>query len=153
MKGIISVLSLAIIVSAVAADQSKDSKANKDKEQQKTPPAVAASPYSLDFGDQVIRRASKPKRITLTNTGEKKLYINSVVVDGDNGDDFSLVHDTCTGATIASRKSCVVDVVFTPTQTGIRKGGLTVTNNAVDSPQKLGLTGSGINSVDVRPPQ
>jgi hypothetical protein len=99
----------------------------------------------------VIRVASKSKRITLTNTGEKKLYINSVVVGGDNDDDFIVAHDTCTGATIGSHKSCVVDVSFTPAETGSRKGELIVTDNALDSPQRLVLTGSGINSVDVPP--
>ena len=153
MKERRAILLLAIALSGVAADQKKTKKpeGTKPEEQQKSPPAVAASPAGLDFSDQVIRRASKSKRITLTNTGEKKLYINSVVVDGDNADDFTLVHDTCTGATINSHKSCIVDVSFTPSQTGSRKGGLTVTDNAIDSPQRLVLSGSGINSVDVPP--
>jgi len=149
---------MAMCITGVAVAQTKDNKAdgNQNKGEKKAPPAVAASPATLDFGNQVIRRASKSKRITLTNTGEEKLYINSVALDGDNAEDFTLVHDTCTGATIDSRKSCVVDVSFTPAQTGSRKGGLTVTDNALDSPQRLVLSGSGINSVDVpptRPPE
>ena len=149
---------LAICIAAVASAQTKKKQpdSSNDKGQQKAPPAVSANPASLDFGDHVIRRASKPKRITVTNAGEEKLYINSVAVDGDNSEDFTIVNDTCTGATIDSRKSCVVDVSFTPAQTGSRKGGLTVTDNALDSPQRLVLSGSGINSVDVpptRPPQ
>src|ERR1044071_5052717 len=115
MKRSIVVWLVAIVISGAAA-QTKNDKSDKSKEQPKAPPAVAVNPPSLDFGDQVLRRASKSKRITVTNTGEKKLYVNSVVVDGDNPDDFTLVHDACTGATIDSSKSCVVDVSFTPVQ-------------------------------------
>ena len=150
---------LVIVVLSVAAFQTKQKKSETDqsKEQPKAPPAVAVNPLSLDFGNQVVGRASKSKRITLTNTGGKKLYVNSVAVDGDNSEDFTLVRDTCTGATIAAGKSCVLDVSFTPAQLGTRKGGLTITDDALDSPQKLALAGSGINSIDVpptsRPPQ
>jgi len=146
------VLLVSIVISGVAAAQTKDkSDGGKSKAQPKAPPAVAVNPASLDFGNQVIKRASRSKRITITNTGEAKLYINSVAVDGDNGEDFTLAQDTCTGATIGSHKSCIVDVTFTPAQTGTRKGGLTITDNAGDSPQKVVLTGAGINSVDVPP--
>jgi hypothetical protein len=152
MKRNMGVWVLAMLILGVAVAQTKNSKADSSKkEQHKAPPAVAATPAGLDFGNQVVKRTSKPKRITLTNTGEDKLYINSVAIDGDNGEDFTLVHDTCTGATIDSRKSCVVDVSFAPAQTGSRKGALTVTDNATDSPQRLILSGSGINSVDVPP--
>jgi len=158
MKRTMGVVLLAMCIEGVAFAQKTEKQPDhgKDNQPQKTPPAVSASPASLDFGDQVIRRASKPKRITVTNSGEKKLYINSVTVDGDNSEDFAIVHDTCTGQTIDSRKSCVVDVAFNPAQTGKRHGGLTLTDNATDSPQKLVLSGSGINSVDVpptRPPE
>ena len=153
MKRTMGIMLLAMIVSSVSVAQTKDKQpgSSKDKGSKKAPPAVAASPASLDFGDQVLRRASKSKRITLTNTGEDKLYINSVAIDGDNAEDFTVVNDTCTGATINSHKSCIVDVNFTPAQTGSRNGGLTVTDNAGDSPQRAVLSGSGINSVDVPP--
>ena len=158
MKRTMGIVLLAMCFAGVAIAQTTDKQPDrtKDKAQEKAPPAVSAPPASLDFGDHVIRRASKPKRITVTNSGEKKLYVNSVAVDGDNSEDFTIVHDTCTGQTIASRKSCVVDVTFTPAQTGKRNGGLTVADNATDSPQKLVLSGRGINSIDVpptRPPE
>jgi hypothetical protein len=120
-------------------------------EQEKTPPSVALNPISLDFGDQVIRRNSKPRRITVTNTGEKSLYINSAAITDDNRDDFVLHGDTCTGATIAANKSCVIDVIFSPAATGTRRSTLTLTDNAIDSPQRVTLSGSGINSAAVPP--
>lgn len=116
-----------------------------------TPPSMKLDPGTVDFGDQVARRHSKPQRIVVTNTGGKKLYINSVVIDGDNKQDFTLAGDTCTGASIASGKSCVIDVTFTPYKVERRKALIVLTDNAPDSQQNVILTGNGINSVDVPP--
>ena len=119
--------------------------------QTNAPPAASLNPYSLDFKDQVVKRHSKSQRITLTNTGGTPLYINSAAIVDDERDDFTLNGDTCTGRTIAPNKSCVLDVSFTPSATGKRKSTLTITDNAVDSPQRVPLTGNGINSADVPP--
>jgi hypothetical protein len=116
-----------------------------------TPPGVKLEPGTIDFGDQVANRRSKPQRIVVTNTGGKKLYINSVVLDGDNKQDFALAGDTCTGATIASGKSCVIDVTFTPYKVEKRKATIVLTDNAPDRQQNVILTGNGINSVSVPP--
>jgi hypothetical protein len=117
----------------------------------RTSASVEISPSSLDFKDQVAKMPSKPLRITLTNTGGKDLYIRSVEVGGENLQDFRIAGDTCTGATVSSQKSCVVDVIFTPAATGTRTALITVTDDASDSPQKAKLSGNGINSVDVPP--
>lgn len=114
-------------------------------------PTATLSPSSLDFGNQVAKTPSKPLRITVTNNGNKKLYIKSVVVGGDAWSDFGLTGDTCTGESIAPQKSCVVDVIFTPSRTGSRTSILTFTDDAIDSPQNAKLSGTGINSVDVPP--
>lgn len=118
-----------------------------------TPPSVKLDPGTVDFGDQVAKRRSKPQRVVVTNTGGKKLYINSVVIDGDDKKDFTLMGDTCTGATIGSGKSCVIDVTFTPSMNEKRKATLVLTDNAPtpDSTQNVVLIGNGINSADVPP--
>lgn len=119
--------------------------------QQEMPPSISITPDHLDFADQVVKRASKPQRLTVTNTGGKKLYINSVALNGDDQQDFVLSRDTCTGATIDAQKSCVVDVIFSPTATEKRKSSLIFTDNALNSPQTIQLSGNGINSADVPP--
>ena len=149
-----SVLGLTIVVLSfiVSAQTTKNNADSKDRsEDQAAPPIASINPASIDFKDQVTKKASKPRRITITNTGGEELYINSVVVDGDNKEDFSLSKDTCTGATIGINKSCIIDVVFTPSVTERRKAALTITDNATDSPQRVPLNGNGINSVAVPP--
>jgi len=121
------------------------------RQQPEAAPGVNITPASLEFGNQVVKRASKPKRLTVTNIGGKALYINSVVLGGDHQQDFTLSHDTCTGATIGPQKSCVIDVVFTPAANERRKATVTFTDNASNSPQTAQLSGDGINSVSVPP--
>jgi hypothetical protein len=116
-----------------------------------TPPSVSVNPGNIDFGEQVTKKPGKAQRITVTNTGGKKLYINSVVIAEDDQQDFTISHDTCTGKEIEAKKSCVIDVVFTATVNDRRKSKLVLTDNAIDSPQRLLLTGVGINSVAVPP--
>jgi hypothetical protein len=119
--------------------------------QDPSPPSVSIVPDKLDFGDQVVGRRSKAQRITVTNTGGKSLYISSVTGDGDNWSDFSVVNDTCTGATVAPNRACIIDVTFAPSDTDERNASLNLGDNAPDSPQALSLTGNGINSEDVPP--
>jgi hypothetical protein len=135
---------------AVAMGKAKNS-APAWVEEQKAPPGVSINPGSIDFGDQVINRTSAPRRITVTNTGGSKLYINSAVMGGDDLQDFVMSGDTCTGATVGSQKSCVIDVRFNPKRTGGKKATLTLTDSAGDSPQTVTLAGNGINSVDEPP--
>jgi hypothetical protein len=113
--------------------------------------SISITPAGLDFGDQVVNKASKPQRLTVTNTGGKDLYINSVILGGDDRQDFAMSRDSCTGATIKPQRSCVLDVVFTPTATEKKKAVLTFTDNALDSPQNIQVEGNGINSVGVPP--
>jgi hypothetical protein len=115
------------------------------------PQAVSLDPYNLDFGDQVVGRRSKAKRITVTNTGLKPLYIRSVTGEGDNWSDYTLATDTCTGATVDPNKACIIDVTFAPSSTGERSASLKLSDDAYDSPQTVSLKGNGINSVDAPP--
>jgi hypothetical protein len=113
--------------------------------------AVSLNRDAIDFGDQVVGETSNSRRVTVTNPGGRPLYVNSIELRGEDWRDFSIVEDTCTGKTIAPNGSCILDVRLTPTAIGDRRASLVLTDNAQDSPQKVGLTGSGINSIDVPP--
>lgn len=108
-------------------------------------------PQQLDFGDQVIKKKSPPKRVTVMNAGGRALYVDSAAIEGDSWRDFSIAKDTCTGMNIDPGKACVVDVVFTPSQKDQRSARLKFISGASDSPQTLKLIGNGLNSVDISP--
>ena len=120
--------------------------------QDNSPPHVSLDPDRLDFGDQVLRRWSRAKRITVTTTGGQTLYVNSVaVLSGDDERHFSITNDTCTGAEVVPYRSCVLDISFGPFHTGSHDAELKITDNAPDSPRTLRLEGDGINSINVPP--
>jgi hypothetical protein len=125
--------------------------AAQDPAQPASPSYVSLTPENLDFGNQVVRRISAAKRITLKNPGGGLLYIDSVELGGDNPTAFAILNDTCTGAKVEPDRACIIDVTFTPLRTGGRNARLKINDNALDSPQRLKLKGNGINSNDVAP--
>jgi hypothetical protein len=100
-------------------------------------PTVSVSPPSLTFGSQGVGTSSAPQSVTVTNTGTVAVTIPQPVVSGD----FSVTGSACN--TVSPNNTCIFDVTFTPTAVGTRNGTLTFTDSASNSPQTVGLTGTG----------
>jgi hypothetical protein len=109
--------------------------------------AVTLTPPSLTFDSQDVGTRSAPQTITVANTGDSSLFINSAAVP--NTLDFGVAGDGCSGLTLPPGGSCDMSIVFTPTQPGTRTAALKVTDNAPNSPQTAPLTGTG--SGDAQP--
>jgi hypothetical protein len=75
--------------------------------------------------------------VTLTNTGTAPLSITNVATSPS---DFGSLN-AC-GSSLAAGASCAIGVFFDPTVGGVRRGTLTITDNA-GSPQVVALTGTG----------
>jgi subtilase family protein/centrosomal CEP192-like protein len=101
------------------------------------PPAAAVSPSSLIFGSQALQSPSAAQPVTLTNSGGAALSISSIATAGD----FSQANNC--GSSVAAGANCTISVTFTPTQTGVRSGSLTITDSASTSPQVVALSGTG----------
>src|SRR5262249_49219795 len=93
-------------------------------------PAVTFTPTSLTFGAQAIGTTSAAQSVTVANTGNTPLFINSAATRGANPLDFTEVNDGCSGLTLAAGTSCSVSINFSPTATGTRSGTLIATDNA-----------------------
>lgn len=106
-------------------------------------PEVLLIPPSVDFGPQAITTTSAPAVVTLTSAGTGNLVITTVGLTGANPAEFAIGTDTCSGATLAPKATCTVEVTFTPAAVGDFSAGLTFTDDAGDSPQTVPLTGSG----------
>ena len=111
-------------------------------------PVVSLNPTSLKWGKVVVgTTASGKKKVILTNTGTSSLTITNIAATGD----FALVAVKQTkkvtpcvnGSVVAAGGTCEIKVSFTPTQTGLRTGAVTFTDNAPDSPQSVSLSGTG----------
>jgi len=93
---------------------------------------------SLTFPLQVINTQSSSQLVTLTNTGNENLSITVPFTISRNFAD-----STSCSSTLAPNKTCNINVVFFPTQTGPVSGTLSITDNALNSPQTVSLSGTG----------
>ena len=109
---------------------------------------VSLSPTSLAFGNQGVgSTSSPPKTVTLTNHSGSSLSISSITFTGANSGDFARPGGTCsTSVAVPNGSSCTMTVNFTPAAGGARTGTLTIIDGAGNSPQTLGLTGTGVVS-------
>jgi 6-phosphogluconolactonase (cycloisomerase 2 family) len=67
-------------------------------------PVAAIFPSSEDFGDLVVGQTSNSRIVSLTNTGDQPLSLNSIAPDGADAGDFSAV-PTCQIPTVLVPKS------------------------------------------------
>jgi hypothetical protein len=108
---------------------------------------VTVSPSSLAFGSQLSGTTSSGQSVTLTNTGTAPLTIASIGLAGANAGDFGQTN-TCPGspATLAVNATCSISVTFSPTALGSRSASVQITDNALDSPESIAVSGTGSNS-------
>lgn len=105
-----------------------------------TPPAIQIAPSSLTLGPQPVGTKSAPQQVTITNTGQNPLAINSVSVTGTNASDFTQTNNCPPSLAISA--SCVASVVFQPALPGIIGAWLSIVDNAAGSPQNVALSGT-----------
>jgi len=104
-------------------------------------PTVNLAPGSVNFASQPVGTSSASQPVVLTNQSPV-LPVTGLVIAASG--DFSET-DNC-GTGLAPTASCTINITFKPTATGTRTGTLTLTDNAVGSPQSVSLTGLGINA-------
>jgi hypothetical protein len=86
----------------------------------------------------------------VTNTGSVgDLRLATVSIGGLNSGDFAINPSTSTCSTsapMAPGSACTVGIKFAPTAAGSRTATVTITDNALDSPQVVTLTGTGLSN-------
>lgn len=110
-----------------------------------TAAGVTLTPPGLTFaGQNAGTPPSAPQTITLQNTGTGPLTISAVSITGANPGDFSETNN-CPGpsATLGVGGACAIAVTFAPTGTGSRSASLTISDDAIPSPQIVSLNGTG----------
>jgi hypothetical protein len=104
-------------------------------------PVVSLSPTSLAFG-QVDVSSTATQSVTLSNLGEGPLSISSITIYSPCGGCFAQTNNC--GSSLVAGSNCTIGVTFSPWLTGQFSGSLQIVDNASDSPQKVNLTGAGI---------
>ena len=101
------------------------------------------SPYSVDFGKQQINKKSSAQVVKIKNIGPSPLPLDDIQIKGADKDSFSETNHC--GSQIASGATCSIKVFFTPTQTEMKSGLLKIYYGDIGSPQKVLLSGTGVN--------
>jgi hypothetical protein len=104
--------------------------------------ALGITPTSLTFQPQQKGVASPAQTVWLINTGSAAVTPSKIVAAGSDYQVFG-----CVGSAIQPNTSCQLSVSLTPTVTTTDNSTITVTSNAVGSPQTITLTGSGASAL------
>src|SRR5205807_1804000 len=114
-------------------------------------PSLSPSPLP-SFGNQSVNTTSAAKAVTLSNPSGAALSITSIGFTGTNPGDFGQTNNCpLSPSTLAANGSCTINVTLTPAATGSRSAVLTVTDNASNSPQTAGVSGTGIAPPSLSP--
>ncbi|MBL8525705.1 MAG: choice-of-anchor D domain-containing protein, partial [Betaproteobacteria bacterium] len=100
-------------------------------------PIVSLSLTAIGYGNNIFGGATPNQSVTLRNTGGAALAVSSIFTIGD------FVQSNNCPSSLAPGASCVVNVLFSPLGMGGRSGELQVLSNAVGSPHKVQLSGTG----------
>jgi N-acetylneuraminic acid mutarotase len=105
--------------------------------------AMTLLPATLKFPGQTPGTSSSPLSITLYNDGISAVNITKVAISPAN---HTFTQTNNCPATLKPNTSCVINVVFTPPDSGPYKATLSVTDTDKSSPQTASLTGTGLNN-------
>src|SRR5262249_37152585 len=106
-------------------------------------PAVTFTPTSLTYGAQAIGTTSAPQSITIRNSGNGSLFINSAATPGANPLDFTQVDAGCSPPTPPAGTSGAVPPRSPPTASAPPAAPFRRTHTAAGSPHTVPITGTG----------
>ena len=86
-------------------------------------PLMSVSPMSVNFGPTRVGSTSSPKTVTINNTGNEALIVNSISVTGANPSEF-IQTNNC--STVLAQSSCLIDATFAPVMPFGEKNALLV---------------------------
>ena len=107
-------------------------------------PVIGVSPGTLSFS-QTIATTSAAQTVTVSNTGNAPLTLNTIAIGGAQAAEFQIASGTTclAGGSVAANGSCAIKLSFTPAASGARSATLSLTHNATGSLTSVALNGSG----------
>jgi hypothetical protein len=104
-------------------------------------PVLAVAPSNIAFGSQIVG-SSTSLDLTLSNTGQANLTVSNLAVTGTG----FLLANSSLPLTIAPNQNAIAQVQFVPQSIGNATGSLTVTSDASNTVQPVGLSGLGVTN-------
>ena len=77
-----------------------------------------ASPSPIVFHGQIADTIGDVQAVTISSPGQVTITLGQLRLSGQNGSDFVIVEDQCSGQTLAPAASCTAGVRFGPQRTG-----------------------------------
>jgi alpha-tubulin suppressor-like RCC1 family protein len=102
---------------------------------------VYATPASIYFGPVAVGNTSRDWLVTLNNTTNQAVSIQSIAFSGPGAQDFSYTTTSC--ISVVAPGVCYLHLSFTPHAVGDISATLSINDNATGSPQTVALSGSG----------
>lgn len=102
--------------------------------------SLQASPTVLRFGTIKAAADVTSRSLRLTNNGNAAVLVAEVAIEGTFADDFSIVRDTCHGASLGPKQRCQIDVRFSPSGDGRRTALLVVGHESLETPATPGAS-------------
>jgi len=93
-----------------------------------TIPDISVSPSSIDFGSLFVGDISL-EAVSITNTGTGNLLVNTITLTGEDGEQYGIQNDDCSGTSLGPAGSCTLDVIFSPSSTGAKTAALRIPSN------------------------
>jgi hypothetical protein len=94
-------------------------------------PEIGVNPESIDLG-RILLGESASAEVTVSNSGNAALQIDSIALEGANAADFTQSTD-CT--TVAAGESCAVQVAFTAASVGVSNANLVIRSSDSENPE------------------
>ena len=99
---------------------------------------VVFAPSNLTFAPQMVGTTSPPQTVVITNRNSSAILVAGIQAS----DDFVVSSNSCPD-TLDPKKSCTVQVEFSPDEKGAIKGALSISDNDPSSPQAIPMSGTG----------
>jgi hypothetical protein len=112
---------------------------------------VEVVPTTVDFGDQDLGERSPVVSVTVDNESSADLRISSIVIEGQDAQDFQLADTTTCSSErpLAEGSSCTIGVRFRPRAREEREAAVVVRIAGRDSPLRVQLHGTGVGAATV----
>lgn len=111
-----------------------------------TSPTMHLSASKLDFGAQLVGRASAPRALDVANAGSGPLHLTGATVSGTGATSYSVVGATT--LTVAPGETGRLEVSFNPPTIGESNARLVVTSDDLTTPTaQIDLVGLGVSNV------
>ena len=108
-----------------------------------SPAVFSVSPSSLTFTNQQPGVPSAPQTLTIGNIGGSSLANVGFSITGAAASSYSIAGTTC-GALLNNGSSCTLQILFTPSATGVIAATLAVSSSTLGvAPASVPLNGSG----------